>query len=249
VSVRPHDSGELPRDEDKSTYVRAMFDAIAPRYDLVNRVMTLGLDRGWRRRAIDELGLPPQATVLDLGCGTGDLSREAARRGLRPLGVDLSFAMLDAAPGPSGSLVEADAERLPLADEVVDGVVSGFALRNFAHQEFVFAEIARVLRPGGRLSILEVDTPTNPVLRFGDHVWFTQVVPRIGALLSVASAYRYLPRSLAYLPSAEALEAMLNAAGFHDIRRLACAGGIAQIVTATRRNSGLPDSGTDGSTA
>jgi len=217
--------------------VRAMFDRIAPRYDLVNRLMTLGLDQGWRRRTVAVLGLPPGAIVMDLGCGTKDLVATAQRAGYRSLGVDLSLGMLTSAPAGRGPGVQADAARLPLATGVLDGMVSGFALRNLADLPGAFAEAARVLRPGGRLCLLEVDTPTWAPLRLGHHLWFHLVVPRLGALLSDPGAYRYLPRSVAYLPDPDALSRMLSAAGFTAVARQRLAGGVAQLVAATRRTS------------
>ena len=214
--------------------VRAMFDAIAPRYDLVNRLMTFGLDRGWRRRTVQALELAPGALVVDLACGTGDLTRELTRARHRAVGVDLSFEMLAAAHSPGGPMLEADAVALPFASASVDGMVSGFALRNFADLPAVLAEAARILRPGGRLSLLEVDTPRSALVRAGHRIWFNMAVPRIGALLSDAAAYRYLPRSVAYLPDPEALAALLRGAGFDAIARTPLAGGAAQLVRATR---------------
>src|SRR5579872_3941577 len=168
-----------------------MFDTIAPRYDLVNRVMTFGMDVGWRRSAVRALDVGPAATVLDLACGTGDLSLLLARSGYRPVGVDLSLGMLRTGSG-SGPVVQGDALRLPLADGSVDGAVSGFALRNFVALPPVFSELARVVRPGGRVALLEVATPSGRLMRAGHALYFERVVPRIGGLLSDASAYRYL---------------------------------------------------------
>lgn len=224
----------LPSTQDKTRFVRSMFDTIAGRYDLVNRLMTFGLDQGWRRRAITELGLAVDSLVLDLGCGTGDLTREAVRQGLRPIGVDLSFAMLAASRRRVGPLVEADAETLPIGDGSLDGLVSGFALRNFTDLPKVLNEIARILKTGGRLVILEVDRPRSPLLRLGDDLWFRHVVPKIGALFSDAAAYRYLPESVAYLPNPAELHTLLSAAGFSQIRRTRLQGGLAQIVAATK---------------
>lgn len=225
---------ELPAPEEKTDFVRFMFDSIARRYDLVNRIITLGLDRRWRRRTIESLGLSRGALVLDLGCGTGDLLREAARAGLRGVGLDLSFGMLREARVGSDPLIEGDAAALPIATSTFDGVVSGFALRNFTDQEAVFVEVMRVLHPGGRFVILEVDRPTHLLLRVGHGIWFNRVVPRIGAILSVASAYRYLPRSVAYLPSGARLTSMLDDAGFIDIERRKLHGGLAQIIFAMK---------------
>src|SRR5690606_10874504 len=150
----------LPEGDEKVTAVRGMFDAIAPRYDLVNRIMTFRMDVGWRKRTVRALGLPAGATVVDLACGTGDLCRELSADGLRPVGVDLSFGML-AAARTDAPLLQGDALRLPFPDASVDGATCGFALRNLAALPPFFAELARVVRPGGRIALLEVATPPN----------------------------------------------------------------------------------------
>jgi demethylmenaquinone methyltransferase / 2-methoxy-6-polyprenyl-1,4-benzoquinol methylase len=234
----------LPTGQAKVAAVDAMFDAIAPRYDLCNRLISLGLDVGWRRRTVQALGLPAGAKVLDLACGTGDLCRELQRSGLVPVGVDRSAGMLaaaggDHAAGPAGArprapLVQGDALSLPLRTGTVDGLVCGFALRNFAALPPVFAECARVVRPGGTVAFLEVDTPGSPVMRAGHKLWFGGVVPLIGAVLSDAAAYRYLPRSVAYLPAPSELSGLLAGAGFRAVARTRLSGGIAQLVTAVR---------------
>lgn len=211
-----------------------MFDAIAPRYDLVNRVMTFGLDIGWRRRTVRSLALEPRATVVDLACGTGDLCRELMARGLRPVGVDLSLGML-ASARTSAPLVQGDALSLPLAAGTVDGATCGFALRNLASLPPFFDELARVVRPGGRIALLEVAQPRNRLLALGHGVYFGKVVPVLGGLLSDASAYRYLPRSVAYLPEPDELLGQLASAGFVDVDRRLLSGGIAQLITAMRR--------------
>jgi demethylmenaquinone methyltransferase/2-methoxy-6-polyprenyl-1,4-benzoquinol methylase len=224
----------LPTGDAKATAVRSMFDTIAPRYDLVNRLMTFGMDRGWRKRAVASLGLDPGATVVDVACGTGDLCRDLARDGYQPVGIDLSSGML-AHARTSAPLVQGDGLRLPLADGGVDGGVSGFALRNFVALEPVLAELARVLRRGGRIALLDVATPANPVVRTGHAVYFGHVVPRIGGLLSDGAAYRYLPRSVAYLPPVAELLDLVRGGGFDAVERRLLSGGIAQLITATRR--------------
>lgn len=211
-----------------------MFDTIAPRYDLVNRLMTFGLDRLWRRHAVAALDLGPGSLVVDLACGTGDLCRDLDSAGHRPVGVDLSFGMLRHAR-TSAPLVQGDGLNLPFPDASVDGAVSGFALRNFVALPPVFEELARILRPGGRIALLDVATPGNPVLRAGHSVYFGHVVPRIGGLLSDRSAYRYLPKSVAYLPPGDGILEMLSAAGFGAVRRRMLSGGITQLITATRK--------------
>ena len=211
-----------------------MFDAIAPRYDLMNRVMTCGLDMVWRRRTVSALGLGKGAVVIDVACGTGDLCRLLQDAGLRPVGIDLSPAML-AAAHTAVPLLLADALRLPVADGTADGVTCGFALRNLVDLDAFLTEVARVVRRGGRLALLEVAAPERAVLRWGHSIYFNKVVPRIGALLSDADAYRYLPNSVAYLPQPARLLAMIGDAGFAAAERRLLAGGAAQLVTATRR--------------
>jgi demethylmenaquinone methyltransferase/2-methoxy-6-polyprenyl-1,4-benzoquinol methylase len=224
----------LPTGDAKVAAVDAMFDTIAPRYDLCNRLISLGRADGWRRRTVRALGLPAGASVLDLACGTGDLCRELRQAGLVPAGVDRSAGMLAAAGRAPAPLVRGDALSLPLRPGAVDGVVCGFALRNFAALAPVFAECARVLRPGGVVVFLEVDTPPSALLRAGHRFWFGGVVPLIGALLSDGDAYRYLPRSVAYLPPPAELARMLSEAGFTQVTRMPLSGGIAQLVTGVR---------------
>ncbi|HEX7096944.1 MAG TPA: ubiquinone/menaquinone biosynthesis methyltransferase [Acidimicrobiales bacterium] len=228
------DVEELPQGEDKVRAVRQMFDTIAPRYDLVNRVMTFGLDVRWRKRTVRDLALAPRSRVLDLACGTGDLCRELKASGFRAIGVDLSFGML-AAARTDAPLVQADILRLPVADASVEGVTCGFALRNLVELPAFFAELARVVRPGGRVALLEVAEPRNALLKAGHSVYFGKVVPRIGALLSDPAAYRYLPKSVAYLPAPSVMLDQLRAAGFDDVRRVLLFPGAAQLLTGTRR--------------
>jgi demethylmenaquinone methyltransferase/2-methoxy-6-polyprenyl-1,4-benzoquinol methylase len=210
-----------------------MFDAIAPRYDLVNRIMTFGLDVRWRRRTVREMALARGATVLDLACGTGDFCQDLRRAGLRAVGVDLSFGMLAVAPTPA-PLVQADVTRLPVPDGAVDGVTCGFALRNLVDLDGFFAEAARVIRPGGRLAVLEVAEPERALMRAGHGLYFNRVVPVVGGMLSDGAAYRYLPRSVAYLPDTTELLIRLAEPGFQQVERTLLGGGAAQLLTATR---------------
>src|SRR5258708_15420899 len=161
----------LPQGAEKARAVRSMFDAIAPRYDLVNRIMTFRMDVGWRRRTVRSLGVHSGARVVDLACGTGDLCDELVKVRYRPVGVDLSFGML-AAAHTAAPLVHADALRLPMPDASADGATCGFALRNFVALEPFLGSLARVVRPGGRIALLEVATPTSRLLRWGHALYF-----------------------------------------------------------------------------
>ncbi len=230
--TRP-DVEALPQGDAKVVAVRDMFDRIAPRYDLVNRVMTFRMDVGWRRRMVADLGLAPGSVVLDLACGTGDLCRELDAAGLRPVGADLSRGML-AHARTTAPLVQADILRLPTRDRAADGLTCGFALRNVVDLATLFAECARALRPGGRMALLEVSEPENPLFRFGHHLYFGKVVPWVGGRLSDPAAYRYLPRSVAYLPPRPELLAMVGDAGFTDVTHRRLGLGAAQLILATR---------------
>lgn len=231
--ARPAPAEALPEGPAKVRAVRSMFDTIAPRYDLMNRVMTFGLDRRWRQAAVRALNLMPGDRVLDVACGTGDLCRELATAGYEPVGIDLSAGMLRHAH-TGAPLVEGDALQLPFGRAVLDGAVSGFALRNVADLSSLFAELARAVRPGGRISLLDVAEPERPVLRTGHAWYFGHVVPRLGGLLSDPAAYRYLPRSMAYLPAPAAMVESLRRAGFYAVERRLLSGGITQLLTATR---------------
>ena len=225
--------GALPEGPAKVRAVRSMFDTIAPRYDLVNRVMTFGLDRRWRQEAVRALLLMPGDRVLDVACGTGDLCRDLTAAGYEPAGIDLSAGMLRHARTVA-PLVQGDALALPFAPGTLDGAVSGFALRNVADLPSLFAELARTVRPGGRISLLEVAEPEQAVLRTGHSWYFGHVVPRLGGILSDGAAYRYLPRSMAYLPSPAAMVDQLRGAGFYAVERRLLSGGITQLLTGTR---------------
>jgi demethylmenaquinone methyltransferase / 2-methoxy-6-polyprenyl-1,4-benzoquinol methylase len=225
---------DLPSGPEKAAAVRGMFDRIASRYDLVNRVMTLGMDVGWRRRTVRELRLPGGALVADLACGTGDLCAELRAGGYRAVGFDFSHGMLVNAT-VDVRLVEADILRLPLAQGSVDGATCGFAMRNVTDLAALFAETARVVRPGGRIAFLETGEPDGKVLRAGHAFYFRRVVPLIGGALSDRAAYRYLPRSTAYLPPPGELLAGLGEAGVEDLERFPLGAGAAQLLVGTRR--------------
>lgn len=223
----------LPQGQDKVRAVRSMFDAIAPRYDLLNRVITFGMDMGWRRLTVASLGLPRGSLVLDVACGTGDLCRLLAEGGYWAVGIDNSPGML-ANAHTDVPLVLADALAMPFRTAAADGLTCGFALRNVEDLGLLFDEAARVVRPGGRIALLEVAEPDSRILKLGHHAYFHRVVPFIGGLLSDRKAYRYLPESTAYLPPPAELGDMLWERGFTDVSRRLLAMGAAQLIAATR---------------
>jgi demethylmenaquinone methyltransferase/2-methoxy-6-polyprenyl-1,4-benzoquinol methylase len=225
----------LPGEGAKQPYVQDMFDRIAGTYDIVNRVMTFGLDQGWRSRLIREMHLGVNAQVLDLACGTGDFLKAWSARGVRVYGLDLSYQMLRKAE-PFAPLVQAVGEALPFGDASFDAVSSGFAVRNFADFAGVLAEVSRVLRPGGVVGVLEVATPKSRVVRELHGFYFGSLVPLIGGLISSdKSAYRYLPQSVTYLPSDERFVELFEQNGFMDLRRITVGLGAAQLLIAKRR--------------
>lgn len=223
----------LPQGDEKTRAVRSMFDAIAGRYEFVNRIMTLGLDASWRRASIRNLYLPKGSVVLDLAAGTGDFTRELEKQGFRPLATDLSYGMLHAGRSVTNR-VQSDGSQMPFPDGAFDGLTCGYALRNFTNLQGTFDEMARVLRANGRLSILEVSEPTSPLLRLGFRLWFRKIVPLLGSILSNRAAYSYLPKSTAYLPAKEELVRMLNKAGFTAVNHRSVMGGLSQQLIATR---------------
>jgi demethylmenaquinone methyltransferase / 2-methoxy-6-polyprenyl-1,4-benzoquinol methylase len=223
----------LPEGDEKRAAVQEMFDAIAGRYDLINRIMTLRLDVRWRKRAVRTLALEPSSLVADLAGGTGDLSIDLRDAGYRPMSIDLSAGMLRA--DRSGSpRIQADITRLPFPGAAIDGVTCGFALRNLVDLDTFFIELGRVVRPRGRIVLLDVGVPRNRLIRWGNAIYFGKVVPRIGAALSDAAAYRYLPKSVAYLPEPGEMVSMLRRAGFGDATHELLSGGLTQMLSGTR---------------
>ncbi|HEU4427525.1 MAG TPA: ubiquinone/menaquinone biosynthesis methyltransferase [Myxococcota bacterium] len=230
-------SRHVPAPETKRRFVQAMFDRIAPRYDALNRLLTLGLDQRWRRIALEAVAVGPGDVVVDLACGTGDLCALAAQRGAHVVGVDFAREMLRRAGvrRVAAAFVQGDAEALPFASASASVVTCGFALRNFVSLEAVLGECARVLRPGGRLALLEVDRPRARLVRAGHSLYFDRVVPRLGALLSDRAAYRYLPESTSYLPPEAELLAAIERAGFTAVRKRGFLLGAAQLLIAERK--------------
>ncbi len=225
-----HESGSLAADE-----VRGMFDRIAPVYDVMNRVMTAGLDQSWRRLAAQAV-VRPGDRVLDACCGTGDLAIAAEREGGLVTGLDFSERMLERARRKSASVewVRGDMLDLPFADQSFDAVTVGFGVRNVDGLERGLAELRRVLRPGGRLAILEITQPRGPLRPFFD-VWFDRIVPLLGRVLPGGSAYRYLPASVRRFPTAEGLSALMDEAGFGSVRFRLLGGTIVALHTGSAR--------------
>jgi demethylmenaquinone methyltransferase / 2-methoxy-6-polyprenyl-1,4-benzoquinol methylase len=226
----------LPRSEEKAQMVQEMFDRIAPKYDAMNSLLTFGMDQSWRRKVLQAVDVRPSDVVLDIACGTGDLSRLSASMGATVIGLDFSKVMLDRARARSinATLIRANAERIPLSDSSVSVAVSGFSLRNFANLKAVLKEIARVLTPSGRFALLEVYQPQREPFRSCHAFYFSKVVPLLGGLFSDKNAYRYLPHSICYLPSDEELLGMLNESGFSRVRQELLFFGSAQLITAIR---------------
>jgi demethylmenaquinone methyltransferase / 2-methoxy-6-polyprenyl-1,4-benzoquinol methylase len=209
--------------------VRGMFDRIAPVYDLMNHVMTAGLDRRWRKLAVQEVVWPGDR-VLDACCGTGDLAVEAERRGGRVVGLDFSERMLERARKKSGAIewVQGDALALPFGDGEFDAATVGFGVRNLADLEGGLRELARVLRPGGKLAVLEITRPRG-ILKPFFRLWFDVFVPLLGRVLPGGEAYTYLPASVRRFPGPEDLTALFERAGFADVRFRLLGGGIVAL--------------------
>ncbi len=217
-----------------------MFDRIAGVYDRMNAVMTAGLHQQWRRRAADLAGLEPGGRAIDVATGTGDLALELAARvapGGEVVGVDFSERMLELArtkadggavspPGVAVHFVTGNALALPYADGEFDAATVGFGARNFSDLHRGIAEMVRVVRPGGRVVVLEITTPTRPPLSTFFEVWFERIVPALGRLVGNADAYNYLPNSVRRFPPPAELASVMWTAGLRSVHYLITAGGI-----------------------
>jgi demethylmenaquinone methyltransferase/2-methoxy-6-polyprenyl-1,4-benzoquinol methylase len=216
--------------------VRAMFDRIAGPYDLMNSVMTAGLHHRWRSRAADLARVGPGSRALDVATGTGDLAIELASRGAEVVGSDFSEGMLDVArrKAPSLAWEQGNALALPYEDASFDAATVGFGARNFSDLSQGLREMARVVRPGGRVVVLEITTPQRPPLSTFFSLWFDRIVPLLGKLASEPEAYTYLPSSVKRFPGPEALAGELAAAGLTDVRWILTAGGIIALHSGTK---------------
>ena len=232
----------------KGEYVQAVFQDIAPRYDLLNHLLSFNVDRRWRRRALGALGWTraPDGRYLDLCAGTMDvgaqLSRQPGFRGI-VVGADFALPMLVAGAGKAARTtlapVAADALRLPLRDESMDGAIVAFGIRNVASLDSALAEVFRVLTPGARFVILEFSTPRSPLVRSVYRLYFHHLLPWIGGTISGhRTAYRYLPRSVAHFPAEPALARRMSAAGFADVTWESLTLGIAAVHSGTKRVNG-----------
>ena len=237
----------LPPAEEKPVYVRRMFDAIAARYDRANRLMTFGLDQGWRRLAVAQVaegvgGTVSRPMLLDVGTGTGDFLPILQRRfpGALVVGVDFSVRMMRAGRNKAASLrgggfAGADALRLPFSDDAFDGITTGFTMRNVADLPAALRELHRVARPGARLACLEVAQPSNALVRLGHRIYFNSIVPLIGGAISGnRRAYTYLPQSAERFPRPGELCDLLRAAGWRQPHYRLVGLGAAAVHTATK---------------
>jgi len=215
-----------------------MFDRIAGRYDAMNSLMSAGLHHRWRARTVDIAGVSPGSAALDVCCGTGDLALELYRRvgpAGRVVGLDFSAPMLELAERKSAAQdaavewVQGNALDLPFPDSTFDAATVGFGVRNVADLGRAIAEMARVVRPGGAVAILEITTPQRPPLKWFYSIWFDRIVPLLGTLAGDREAYTYLPSSVRRFPPAHDLAELMHSAGLREVRYVVLAGGIVAI--------------------
>ncbi len=216
----------LPQSAEKAVYVNAMFTAIAERYDLMNRLMTFGLDQGWRRWATKRIKQNQATWALDVGSGTGDFLPilQQAMPQLGVVGLDFTFAMMAAGQAKRDqdtighSFINGDGMQLPFEDAAFDIVTTGFAMRNIVDIRQAFSEMARVTKPGGKLACLEVARPKNPLVRWGHQFYFNNIVPIIGSIVGGNNrAYTYLPQSATIFPQPPELAQIIAECGWRDV--------------------------------
>lgn len=230
---------------EKGERIRAMFGSIAPRYDLLNRLLSLGIDRRWRRFAVGKIGLRGPGRVLDVATGTGDVALEIATQtpaSVNIVGIDFTPEMIElgrvkvkeSRHAERIVLQVAPCEEIPFEDESFDAATISFGIRNVVDRIKGLTEMRRVLREGGKIVILEFSTPTLPVFKNLYHFYFLKVLPRVGGMFSRFSAYQYLPDSVLEFPSREAFKGMMEQVGFKDVRHYDLTGGIATVYVGTR---------------
>ena len=224
----------------KKEGIRKLFDNIAPDYDKLNHILSLNIDKGWRRKAVREIvdaGSP--IAVLDVACGTGDFTIEIAQKtaeGSTVIGIDLSEGMMKIgrekikAAGVSAEMVQGDCEALPYPDATFDRISVGFGVRNFEHLEIGLQEMLRVLKPGGKLVILELSVPSNSVIRWFYKLYFLKILPAVGGMVSGdRGAYEYLPASVLNFPAPDKFVAMMKQIGYNGIVHKALTFGICRM--------------------
>jgi demethylmenaquinone methyltransferase / 2-methoxy-6-polyprenyl-1,4-benzoquinol methylase len=230
---------------EKGERIRAMFGSIAPRYDLLNRLLSLGIDRRWRRFAVGKIGLSGSGRVLDVATGTGDVALEIAAQtpaSVSIVGVDFCKEMVDLGRVKVDSsrhagritLQVAPCEEIPYEDKSFDAATISFGIRNVVDRFKGLSEMRRVLKDGGRIVILEFSTPTSPVFRSLYHFYFLNMLPKIGGLFSRFSAYQYLPDSVLEFPSRESFKSMMTEVGFKDVKHFDLTFGIATVYVGIR---------------
>ncbi len=224
----------------KKEYIEKLFDKIAPDYDKLNHILSLNIDKGWRKKAVREIvDSEEPLTILDVACGTGDFTIEIAKKaakGSRITGIDLSEGMMKVgrekieAAGLQATLEAGDCEALTYADNTFHRVSVGFGVRNFEHLELGLREMCRVLKPSGKLVILELSVPTNPFIRWCYKLYFLNILPAIGGMVSGnRGAYEYLPASVLHFPAPDKFIAMMREAGFAQVKHKAFTFGICRM--------------------